>query len=129
MRWLKILLALNGVVFLWRAFNNIFRPTSFYLLSDAPKYAVDAVRVIGISFIALGLIQLGTWWVVDRLAVRIVAGASLLFAVGFVALAAMMGSTSADAFHRIRFGSIAENTVVVVLYAILLFRTGQTATV
>lgn len=122
MRSLKTLLAVNGLVFFIRAVTNLVRPTSFYLESDAPKYAVDAVRVIGITYAALAVIQLGMWRVDDRRAVRAVAGASQLFAAGIAVQAATQGSSSTDTFHRIRFASAAENAAVVVLYALLLHR-------
>lgn len=120
MRWLKIGLAVNGGFFLWRGFLNILQPTSFYLEPEAPKYAMDAIRVLGITYLALGLIQLGTWCVPDRRAVRIVAGASLLFAAGVFAQAATQGSASTDSFHQLSPGPAVENLLVAVLYGGLL---------
>jgi hypothetical protein len=117
MRWLKVGLAVNGGVFLWRGSLDILQPTSFYLEPDAPKYAMDAIRVLGITYISLGLIQLATWWVSDRRAVRTVAGASLLFAAGVFAQAATQGSASADPFHQLSPGAAVENLLVAMLYA------------
>ena len=128
MRWLKILLAINGVAFLAYAASNILLPTSYFLEADAPKTAVDAVRVVGIAYGALGLIQLGMWWVADRLALRIVAGASLLFCAGFAAQAALQGSASNDPFHQLGLVVAAGNGLVALIYAWLLYRESQTAT-
>lgn len=117
MRWLKIGLAVNGGFFLWRGSLNILQPTSFYLEPEAPKYAMDAIRVLGITYCSLGLIQLGTWWMPDRRALRTVAGASLLFAAGVFAQAATQGSGSVDPFHQLSPGPAVENLVVAMLYA------------
>jgi len=122
MRLLKIMLAVNGAVFLVRGFLNIVQPGSFYLEADAPTYAQDAIRVLGITYVTLGLIQLGMWWVRDRRAVRIVAGAALLFAAGVAIQAVTQRPGSSDAFHELALGSAAENALVVALYAALLFR-------
>ncbi len=122
MRALKLLLAINGAVFLWRGFLDIVQPTDFYLESNAPKYALDAVRIIGITYLTVGLIQLGMWRVTDRLAVRVVAGASLLFGAAVAVQAATQGSGSADAFHRLAPGPALENALVALLYAVLLYR-------
>jgi hypothetical protein len=116
-RLLKIALAVNGVVFLGRGSIDLVQPTSFYLQPDAPKYAMDAVRVLGVTYISLGLIQLGMWWAPDPRAVRIVASASLLFAAGVAAQAATQGSASTDPFHQLSPGPAAENLLVAVLYA------------
>jgi len=108
MRWLKILLAINGVAFLAYAASNILLPTSYFLEADAPKTAVDAVRVVGITYGALGLIQLGMWWVADRLALQ--------------------GSASNDPFHQLGLVVAAGNGLVALIYAWLLYRESQTAT-
>ena len=122
MKSLKIALAINGVVFFVRAFTNIFKPTSWYIDRDAPKSAVDTVHVIGITYAALGVTQMGMWPVADRRAVRAVSGASALFAAGIGIKALTQGSGSADAFHRMRYESAAENVAVAVLYAVFLYR-------
>ncbi len=127
MRVLKVLLAINGAVFLWRGSLDLVQPTAFYLEPDAPKYAMDAVRVIGITYLAVGLIQLGMWRVTDRLAVRVVASASLLFGAGVAIQAVTQGSGSADAFHRLAPGPAVENVLVALLYAALLYRESRTA--
>jgi hypothetical protein len=59
MRLLKIMLAANGAVFLLRGSLNIVQPTSFYLESDAPTHGQDAVRILGITYLAVGLVHLG----------------------------------------------------------------------
>ena len=122
MRWLKILLAINGVVYLFYAASNALAPTSYFLPSDAPDYAVAVVRVVAVSYLAIALIQLGMWMVTDRLAVRIVASASLVFTAGFAVVAATAGSGSSDPFHQIAIGAAGGNAIVAILYAILLYR-------
>lgn len=119
---LKTMLAINGVVFLVRAFTNLFRPTSWYVDADAPRNAVDAVHVVGITQGALGLTQIGMWTVDDRRAVRAVSGASMFFAVGIALKALSQGSSSTDAFHRMRYASAAENIGVAAVYGGLLLR-------
>ena len=126
MRALKVLLAINGAIFLGRGSLDIVQPTNFYLESNAPKYALDAVRVIGITYLTVGLIQLGMWRVTDRLAVRVVAGASLLFGAAVAVQAVTQGSGSADAFHRLAPGPAVENALVALLYAALLYRESRT---
>lgn len=122
MRWLKIVLAINGVIYLYYAASNTVAPTSYFLPADAPGYAVDVTRVLAVGFLALGLIQLGTWMVTDRLAVRLVAGASLVYAAGFAIVAATVGTGSSDPFHQIGLAAGIGNGVIAVLYAILLYR-------
>jgi multisubunit Na+/H+ antiporter MnhG subunit len=119
---LKLLLTVNGAVFVVRGLINLVRPTSFYLEADAPAYAQDAVRVLGVTYATLGAVQL--WMAVagDRSAVRTVAGASMLFAAAVATQAALQRSGSADAFHRLRLGAAAENGLVAGLYATLLSR-------
>jgi hypothetical protein len=123
---LKLLLTVNGAVFVVRALTNLVRPTSFYLEADAPAYAQDAVRVLGVSYATLGAIQLGTAVTGDRSAVRTVAGASMLFAAAVATQAALQRSGS-DSFHRLRLGAAAENGLVAGLYAALLSRQGPPA--
>lgn len=122
MRWLKIVLAINGVLNLGYAVGNIVAPTSFFLPGDASGYAIDVTRVVGVGYLALGLIQLGTWMVTDRLAVRLVAGASLVYNAGFAILGATIGTGSSDPFHQIGLVAGIGNGVVAVLYAFLLYR-------
>ena len=99
MRALKRLLAVNGLVFLLRASLNILRPTSFYLAEGAPDNAIDAVHVLGITYAAFGLIQLGIWRSQDRTAVRVVAAGSMLFASGVALQALGQNSSPPDTFH------------------------------
>ncbi|MEW5989907.1 MAG: hypothetical protein AB1736_01000 [Chloroflexota bacterium] len=127
MRWLKVLLAINGIAFLFYAVSNTVAPSSFFLASDAPGYAVDMLRVLSLAYLAMGLIQLGTWFVSDRLAVQMVAIGSLVFEVGFGVLAATQGTASSDPFHQMGLGIAAGNAVVAALYAWLLYRTRASA--
>ncbi len=122
MRALKNLLVFNGLVFLLRAVLNVLRPRSFYLESDAPDYASDAVRVLGITYGVVGFIQLGMWRVADWRSVRVVSWGSLVFAAGVAALATAQKTTSTDGFHRMRWASAAENVAVATAYAVLLTR-------
>lgn len=125
MRSLKTALVTNGLIFLVRAFINLVRPTSWYVDANAPKNAVDTVHVVGITYAAFGVSQIGMWRVTDRRAVRAVSGASMLFAVGIAAKALTQGSGSVDASHRLRYASAAENVLVALLYAVLLYRERQ----
>lgn len=86
------------------------------------------LRTSNSVFVAVGLIQLGMWRVAERLPVRIVASASLLFAAGVAIQAATQGSGSDDAFHRSSPGPAVENVLVALLYALLLYRESRTAT-
>lgn len=119
---LQKLLALNGLVFLLRAALNVLRPTSFYLSPGAPENAEDAVRVLGITYAAVGVVQLGAARSVDRTALRIVATGSALFAGGVALQAISQSSSPPDAFHRIRVASAVENVLVAGLYLALLLR-------
>jgi hypothetical protein len=121
-RALKRLLAVNGLVFLLRAGLNILRPTSFYLAEGSPDNAVDAVHVLGITYAAFGLVQLGMWRSQDRTAVRVVAAGSLLFASGVALQALGQDPSPPDTFHQIRMASAAENIAVAALYTTLLIR-------
>ena len=128
-RLLKVALAVNGAVFLWRGSLDVLQPASFYLEPDAPNYAADAIHVLGITYVALGLIQLGMWRVTERRPVRIVAAASMLFGTGVAVQAMTQGSASSDAFHQLSPGPAIENTLVALLYAALLYREAQAARV
>lgn len=116
------LLALNGLVFLLRAALNVVRPTSFYLSSEAPENAKDAVRVLGITYAAMGVVQLGAARSADWTAVRIVATGSALFAGGVALQAFSQSSSPLDTFHRIRIASAGENLLVAGAYVALLHR-------
>lgn len=122
MRSLKVALVANGVVFLIRAVTNLLRPTSWYVDVDAPKNAVDTVHVVGITYGAFGVSQIGMWPVTDRRAVRAVSVASMVFAVGIAVKALTQGSGSVDASHRMRYASATENFLVALMYAVLLCR-------
>jgi len=117
---LRTALAVNGLVFLIRAALNLLRPTSFYADEAATKPHRDVVRVLGIAYTTLGVIQLAT----SRAglpAVRSTAAASGLFAAGVAVQAATQGP-GPDTYHRLRYGAAAENAAVAVLYGTLLIR-------
>ena len=134
MRWLKIMLAYNGVESLLRGLVNLATPTVFYLQPDAPGYAQDAVRVLAITYLALGVVQLSTWRVADRRAVRNVAFASMLFAAGVAIQVATQGSASTDVFHSpgvvvgpVTLSNLGLNVLWTVLYGGLLLRESRMA--
>lgn len=102
-------------------------PTSYFLPADATGPALDAVRTVGLTYGALGLVLLGMWWVKDRLAVRIVAGAAFLFLVDFALQSATHGTGSSDPFHQLGLGIAVGNAVVAVLYVWLIYRENQEA--
>ncbi|WP_088284849.1 hypothetical protein [Kineosporia sp. A_224] len=124
---LRVVLAVNGAVFLVRAGLNLHSPTTFYLAAGAPANAMDAVRVLGISYATLALIQLGASRVSDASAVRVAAAASMFFAVGVATQALLLAPGAMDTFHRLRWGSAAENVLVAVAYAVLLYRSRRHA--
>jgi len=135
MRALKIMLAYNGIESVLRGVVNLAVPTLFYLPKDAPGYAQDAVRVLAITYLALGVIQLGAWRMQERWAVRVIASASLLFAAGVAVQAATQVSGSTDAFHEagvvlgpVVLPNVGINVLVTAIYAILLLRESRMAT-
>jgi hypothetical protein len=123
MRWLKVLLAINGIAFLFYAVSNFIAPSSYFLPPDASGYAIDVLRVLSVGYLAMGLIQLGSWFVNDRLALQLVAGGSLVFEIGFGILAATQGTGSADPFHQYGLVIAIGNGVFAALYAVVLYRT------
>ena len=122
MRWLKLLLAINGIILVFYAASNTIAPTSYFLPADVPGYAIDVTRVLAVGYLALGLVQLGTWFVTDSDAVRLVAFGSLVFVAGFAILAVTNAKGSSDPFHEFGLAVGAANGVVAVLYALLLYR-------
>lgn len=122
MQALRIALVINGLVFVLRATLNIIRPTSFYLEPGAPEFAIDAIRVLGVTYGVLGTIQIAQWWSTERTAVRVVAWGSFLFAVGVSIVALTMDPSSTAPFHEMRMGSAVENLAVGGLYGFLLLR-------
>ena len=122
MRWLKILMFINGLAFLAYAFENYFLPTSFFLPSDAAAYATDAVKLIGASYLPLAIVQLGSWWATDRFSIRLVAYASIVYAAAFAVNAVMVKADSSDLFHTYGIGIAAAWAVVALIYAWLIYR-------
>ena len=123
MRWLKVLLLVNGLASISYFFSNILLPTSFFAPSDAaPGYGLDAVKLLGLAYLPLGIIQLGSWRVVDRFSIRLIAVASMAYTAGFALLGAMAGSGSSDPFHKYGMGIAAAWVVVTLLYAWLIYR-------
>ncbi len=122
MRWLKILLALNGVAYAYYGLSNIALPTSYFLPSDAADYAIATVRVVGVMYVALAIVQLGAWRIADRGAVRLISVASLVAAVGFAVQAALLGSGSTTVFQSVGVAVAAGYAVFAALFAILIYR-------
>jgi hypothetical protein len=129
MHALNVMLAWNGFESIARGLVNLARPTIFYLPPEAPKYAQDTVRVLAITYLAVGVMQLGACRLKDRQAVRLVAGASMLFAAGVALQAATQGSGSSDVFHQSgeRIGPVTLNNAWInvlwsTIYAVLLLR-------
>jgi hypothetical protein len=122
MRWLKILLVVNGVASVSYVFSNILMPTSFFAPTDASGYGLDAVKLVGMGYLPLGIVQLGSWRIADRFAVRLIAVASMAYAAGFALLAAMAGSGSSDLFHQYGLVIAGAWALVAVLYAWLIYR-------
>lgn len=132
---LKVMLAYSGLEFVARGIVNFVQPTTFYLQADAPRYAMDAVRVLAITFLVFGIVHLGAWRVNDRRAVRLVAMASMLFAAGAAVQAATQGSASTDLWHQagvvlgpVILPNVGLNVLWTVIYAGLLIREARMAT-
>jgi len=123
MRWLKIMLLINGVVSLAYAFSNYFMPTSFFAPSDAAAgWGLDAVKLIGAGYLPLAIVQLGSWWATDRFSIRLVAYASIIYAAAFALNAFLAKSGSSDPFHTYGMGVAGAWGVVALLYAWLIYR-------
>jgi len=134
MRALKVMLAYNGIESLLRGVAGLVVPTMFYLQPDAPEYAQDAVRVLAITYLTLSVIQLSTWGMTDRRAVRSVAVASMLFGASVAIQVATQGSASTDVFHQagvvigpVILSNLGLNVLWTVLYAGLLIRESRMA--
>jgi hypothetical protein len=121
-RWLKIVLFISGLAFLAYAFSNYFLPASFFVPSDAAGYATDAVKVIAAAYLFIAIIQLGSWKVTDRFALRLIAYASVVFMAAATAQAAMVGKGSSDPFHQYSIAFAAAWGAVTVLLAFLIYR-------
>ena len=122
MRWLKILLFINGLMFAIFTVENILLPASFLMPSDAPGYGLDAARTLGIGYLPGAIIWLGSWWMTDRFAIRMCAVGALGFAAALSVQAAMLGTGSSDLFHQNHMAFAAAWAVVAVLYAWLIYR-------
>jgi len=128
-RWLKILLALNGAAFVLYGVMNLITPDSWYVAKGAPANEVDLARMIGILLLGLGVIQLGAWILEERLAVEMIAGVSLLLMAGWAAFGfTIQGSTYTDSFHTSAVATAAAYAVYAVLYAVVLYRERMAAT-
>ncbi len=122
MRWLKLLVAINGVIFVFYSGTNAFIPGLYFLPSDAPDYAVAVVHVVAVAYLTIGLVQVGTWMLTDRLAVRVVAFGSMVFAAGFAIVAGTAGTASSDGFHQFSLIAAVGHAIIAIVYAYLLYR-------
>ena len=120
-----MVLAINGLVFLLRSVVNLTRPTSFYIEPESPGYARDAVRILGVTYGAFGLTQLGVSGSSDSATIRTVSIASMLFASGAAAAAITQNIDADTGFRRLRWVSAAENVGLATLYALLLVKDRQ----
>lgn len=128
MRWLKILIAVNGVAMVFYGLEALYDPGLFWSPAGSPATVVDIGRAVGVAQLALGLIQLGAWRMKERWGVELVAMASLAYAVGFAAILAMASSNaSEDMFHQLGMAGAAAWAVVTILYAVLIYRERQEA--
>jgi hypothetical protein len=122
MRWLKILLFINGVMFAIFAVENVFLPTSFLMPTDAPGYGLDAARAMGVTYLPAAIVWLGSWWMTDRFAIRLTALGAFAFAAAFAVLSAVVGTGSSDFWHQNHVAFAGAWAVVAVVYAWLLYR-------
>ena len=123
MRWLKILLAVTGVAFVFYALEAFYDPNLYWSPSGSPDNVVDIGRAEGAGQLALGIILLGAWRIKERWAVELIALATLVYSVSFGAVMALASShTSDDMFHKFGLGGTALWVIVAVLYAVLLYR-------
>lgn len=123
MRWLKILIALNGVAFIFYALEAFYDPNLFWSPSGSPDTVLDIGRAAGVGQLAFGIVQLGAWRMKERWGVELVAVASLVYAVGFGVIVAIASAhPSDDMFHQFGMLGAAVWAVVAILYAVLLYR-------
>jgi len=122
MRWLKIVLFVNGLAFLVYAFSNYFLPTSFLAPSDATGWGLDAVKLVAAGYLPLAIVQLGSWWATDRFSIRLIAYASIVYAAAFAVNAAMAGKGSSDPFHQLGIVLAGAWGAVVLVFAFVIYR-------
>lgn len=123
MPWLKIMLVLNGVAFIFYALQSLYDPNLFWSPNGSPDNVLDIGRAAGVGQLALGTIQLGAWRMTERWAVEIVAVGSLAYSAGFAAVMAIASShPSDDLFHNFGLAGAAIWAGVAILYAVLLYR-------
>jgi peptidoglycan/LPS O-acetylase OafA/YrhL len=123
MRLLKILIALNGVAFIFYALEAFYDPNLFWSPSGSPDTVLDIGRAAGVGQLAFGIVQLGAWRMKERWGVELVAVASLVYAVGFGVIVAIASAhPSDDMFHQFGMFGAAVWAVVAILYVVLLYR-------
>lgn len=123
MRWLKILIALNGVAFIFYALEAFYDPNLFWSPSGSPNTVLDIGRAAGVGQLAFGIVQLGAWRMKERWGVELVAVASLVYAVGFGVIVAIASAhPSDDMFHQFGMPGAAVWAAVAILYVVLLYR-------
>jgi len=129
MRWLKILLVINGLAFILYGLEALYDPSPFWMPKGSPASVVDIGRAMGLTQLAIGVIQLGTWRITERVAIELVAGVSLVFAAGFGILLGMNTSTTSDdMFHQFGLPGAAAWLIVAAPFAGLMYRERRMAT-
>ena len=128
MRWLKILIALNGVVSVLYGLMGWFMPTQFWAPAGSPVTVINIIQALSSLQLALGIIQLGTWRMNERFGVVLVGVASLFNAFAFgVVLWLASSNPSSDMFHQLGAAGAVVWLVVAALYAFLIYRERQEA--
>ena len=123
MRWLKILMALQGVAFIFYALEAFYDPNLFWSPSGSPDNVLDIGRAVGVAQLAFGIVQLGAWRMTERWGVELIAMASLVFSVGFAIMLGIASShPSDDMFHQFGMTGVAVWAVFAILYVALLLR-------
>jgi hypothetical protein len=129
MRWLKILMAVNGVAFVFYGLEALYDPSLFWMPKGSPASVMDIGRAMGFAQLTFGFVQLGAWRMTERWGVELIAGASLFTAVTFgVLLGLNTANPSDDMFHQFGWAGAAVWAVIAILYAALLYRERAQAT-
>ena len=128
MRWLKILLVLNGAASVLYGLLGWFMPGQFWAPEGSPVTVVQIIHGLSSLQLALGIIQLGAWRMKERWGLELVSVASLFNAFAFaVVIYLASGTASNDMFHQIGVPGAAIWLAVALVYAFLIYRERQEA--
>jgi hypothetical protein len=128
MRWLKILIALNGAVSVLYGLMGWFLPTQFWAPAGSPATVINIIQALSSLQLTLGIVQLGSWRMKERWGVELVAAASLFNAFAFgVVLWLASSNPSSDMFHQLGVAGAAAWMVVALVYAFVIYRERQEA--